>query len=532
MILRKPYGFLIKHFKKINLLLLIPILYISLKFGDISTFFREYVGNSYRTVETAMAGKYITLFMYIVLILLIINNLVIYLLMKNKKKPTKEYGFTIIYYLVLLVMTIIFYNAMTSIELSTLEAASANMVRDFAVICPLPNYIIMLLTFFRGIGFNIKTFSFDNNLDLQVTDEDEAEFELKVGAEDYVIKRNIVHTLREIKYYIFENKFVFSCIGILLCVVLFISFYMNFQVYNKKYNLNEAFALDSFTLSLKESYITDVDYSGNKINKDKYYLAIKLGIQNRTQDSAKLEKSNFRIYIKDKIIYPSYDRSNRFIDIGNSYQGTTIYGESSDTYVLVYEIDKSLIKSSYKMKILSNLKYDAGELVPSYKIIKIKPKNIIEKEDLGESNVGNEISLKDTLLEDTKYKLHSIEFVKKYEYQYEQCKNNKSCYQMTDVIVPSSGKVLAVIKDNIVYDEETSYYNNSNLDFYGDFATIKYNYINSSNTSSELSTTLKDVTPNGLTNVKVYEVSSLVMNGTDKQMVLTFRNKKVIINLE
>lgn len=533
MILRKPYGFLIKHFKKINLLLLLPILYISLKFGDIATFFREYVGNSYRTVETAMAGKYITIFTYIVLLFLISYNLVIFFLMKKKKKPTREYRITTIYYIILLVMTLIFYNAMSSIELSTLEAVTANMIRDFAVICPLPNFVIMILTLFRAIGFNIKTFSFDNNLDLQITDEDDEEFELKVGAESYVIKRNIVHSLREIKYYILENKFVFSCIAVVLTLVMFISLYMNFQVYNKKYNINESFSLDSFTLSVKDSYITNVDYRGENINNsNKYYLAIKIRIQNRTTDDAKIEKSNFRIYVDNQIIYPSYDRSSRFIDIGNSYEGNNIKGESSDEYVLVYEIDKSLVKKSYKMKILSNIKYDAGELVPSYKIINISPQNITTKVNLGKSKIGKQISLKDTLLGDTTYKLNSIEFVNRYQYEYENCKSDNNCYTLKSTLIPSSGNSLVVIKDEITYDEEISYYKNSKRKFYDDFAKIRYQYTNYNGDSKILTNYLTDVTPDSVKGVKVLEISSLVLNSSNKEMILTFRNKEIIINLE
>ena len=53
MILKKPYGFLIKHFKIINLILLVPILYIILKFGDIAGFFRDYVAAKYNTPISA-----------------------------------------------------------------------------------------------------------------------------------------------------------------------------------------------------------------------------------------------------------------------------------------------------------------------------------------------------------------------------------------------------------------------------------------------------------------------------------------------
>ena len=84
MIIRKPYAFLIKHYKIINLLLLVPMLYITLKFGDISKFFQDYIRAKYSTPETIIAGKYITALTYIVLIFLILYNLTLYILMKSK----------------------------------------------------------------------------------------------------------------------------------------------------------------------------------------------------------------------------------------------------------------------------------------------------------------------------------------------------------------------------------------------------------------------------------------------------------------
>lgn len=524
MILKKPYGFLIKHFKIINLLILVPMLYIALKFGDIAGFFRDYVAAKYNTPETIIAGKYITVLTYIVLIFLIGYNLFIFILMKDKKKPTKEYALSAIYYTVLLLMTLVFYSSMTNIEIGKIEASGINMIRDFANLCPLPSYVIMILTLFKGIGFNIKTFNFDNNLDLQVTEDDEAEFELKVGPDSYVIKRNIVHNLRELKYYILENKFVFSCIGIVLGIIIVVTIYMNFGVYNRHYRLNQSFALDSFTLSLQDSYITDVDYSGNIINKGKYYLVIKIGIQNRGSEDVSIDKSNFRVYSGKNVFFPSYDRSNRFLDIGNAYQGNNIKAGTQDNYVLVYELEQEDIKNSYEMKILSNLEVDANVLTPSYKIINITPQNITRKEELGKTTINKELTLKNTTLGNTRLTLKSTKLVSSYSYL------NSGRDTSNNTLVPHQGKMLLVIKDKIKYDKETSYYKNTYRKFYEDFATIEFDYENY-NGSKKMSTNLIDVTPSGVTSEKVYEVSSLIKYGENLKMILTIRNKQIEIAL-
>ena len=125
--------------------------------------------------------------------------------MKSKKKPTFDYVAGTIFYIFLLIISLYFFNSMKAIELRKASDAAALLTRDIALIALLPNYPLLFLTFLKGIGFNLKTFRIDNNYDLQVTEDDEAEVEVNIGADSYAIKRNIVHTLRELKYYVKEN---------------------------------------------------------------------------------------------------------------------------------------------------------------------------------------------------------------------------------------------------------------------------------------------------------------------------------------
>ncbi len=522
MIIRKPYGFLIKHYKIINFLLLIPMFYIALKFGDIATFFRDYISSKYSTPETIIAGKYITVLTYLVLILLITYNLLLYILMKSKKKQTYDYVAGTIYYIVLLVLTLFFYNTMKAIELRTASDALALMARDISTIAVLPSYVLLFLTILKGIGFNIKTFRLDNNIDLQITEDDEAEFELKIGNDGYATKRTIVHAIRELKYYILENKFVFTCIALVFLVTIGTSLYMNFGVYNRKYNINQNFALDSFVFNVKKSYITDVDYSGRKID-DGYYLVVQINIVNNGKKEQKLYEDNFRVFSGKKTFLPSFDRSARFIDLANNYQGDPLFPNQQETYVFAYKIKKEDIKSSYQIKVLSNLQVKNGQLIPTYRIVKINPINIVKHEDLDSVKMGTEITLKNTTLGETKYQLKDIKFVKTYTW-----KTVRNGVEITDVITAKEGKLLAVVTDNIKYDKNTSYYKNSEHSFYSDFATLTFNYtVNGVN--KDFTSSFVDVTPPGSKDVKVYEVNSLAAKGTNRKIVLNIRNKTITI---
>lgn len=531
MIIRKPYGFLIKHFKIIHFLLLVPTLFLLLNFSDIGKFFTEYVANDYKTFEVTVAGKYITLLTYLGIIFMIIANGIIYLLMSKKKTSKLTYGIGIIYYLVLLILTVLFYSTLNSIDAKTLDATIINFVTDIAKITPIPGYILLVGYAIKGIGFNFKTMSIDSALELHASEEDDEEVEIKINSDNYTIKRRVTHLIRELKYYVLENKFVFCCFGAVFIILIGIALYMNFEVYNKKYSIYQAFVLDNFMISVKESYITNVDYSGNVISSDNYFIALKIAIENKSGDPISIDSSNFRIYTGKEYIYPSYDRSARFIDLGKNYQGNTIAPGTSADYVFVYEVKKEQLKTQYQIKILSALKVEAGELIPSYKIINIKPKNILKEKENGKYKMGKEISLKNSTLGNTSLKIKSIKFSDIYNYDVISCDGVKNCSSGKYSVAAPSGKTLMIIEDEFVWDENTPYYLNSKKDFYADYSTISYKY---ETILSEISDTTKivNITPENLKTAKVYQVPGIINSAYKIDFNIQIRNQKYTINLK
>lgn len=532
MIIRKPYGFLIKNFKLINLILVIPMLYIALKFGDIATFFSDFVSNDYKTIEAQIAGNYITILTFISLIFLILVNIIIYLLMRSKRKTTTYYTINIIYYILLLILTIVFYSVMSEIEIgSKLNSTLVDFVRDISRIITLPSYALIFMNISKGVGFNFKTLKFDNNLNLRVTEEDEEEIEIKLTDNNHVLRKNVVHTIRELRYYFLENKLIISLISIFVLVIFAVGMYMHFGVYNKSYDVNQAFALDSFTLTLKDSYLTDVDYSGNEIAKDKYFLAIKLSIHNKNSEPIALDSSNFKIFFDNKSAFPSFDRSSRFIDVGKPYYGTEIMPGESNDYVIVYELDDTMLKTQYQMRIYSGMDNKNGKLIPRYKTINIKPKNIIEEIDMGRTEIGKEILFEDTFLGNTKYKLKKFEIADSYTYEYEYCHKSKDCINLRKTLVPTSGNVLLIFKDEISWDEESAYFKNKNIDFYKHFTKLTYTYSRGESTKV-YETSMKNVTPSGVKDVKIYEITNIVNRSTNVNLIFQARNKRATINLK
>lgn len=535
MIIRNPYNFIVKHYKLINIILILPMIYMVIRFNVIAKFFSNYISSGYTTPETNFADIYINGLMYFVVFFMLAVNIGLYFIFSLKKKKNAVFLISILYYIILLVFLVLFHSSMNSIEKDALSSTFANFVRDCAIISYLPLYPLILIHFGRGVGFNYRTLRFDNNPELKITDEDEEDIEIKIGSENKSLKKSTVHTIRELKYYILENKLIFKWIGIILLIIVGYTTFSNLTS-NKTFSSNQAFKLQNITLTLKESYITNTDTRGSIIENDKYYIAVKIGIQNTSKiESVKIDKALFRIYSGNTEFYPLYDKSSRFLDIGETYQGEDIKPGEAHDYVFVYELTKSQVKSKYQMRILNSYNEKNGKLEKKYQKITIRPTNITKVENLGKARTYDIIKFDQTTLQKTTLKIKNISLAQSYAYEYEICNLKNECSTAKDTLLPASGKLLLIIEDELNIDESTPYAKYNSKDLYLDFGSINYRYINNNSSEEETpikSTYLKNVTPKAIKDKKIYEVSGILNTSKDIELVLRIRNKYISIDID
>ncbi len=527
MIIKNPINFLAKHYRIITLIMLLPMVYLSFKYRDIAVFFRAFVRDGYKTIETNFADTYVTSLMFGALALMVLFNALMYIMLTTKKKGGLFYGISAIIYIVEIILALLFHGSMSGIK--GLDATFANFVRDMANIAVLPNYALIIINLAIGLGFNIKTLRFEKRSLISLDDEEE--IEIKINSEGNTAKKSLVHLIRELKYYVLENKFVFSVIGVVAGAAILIGLFINFRVNNRVYTYNQEVSSKTFNIALKESYITNVDYRGNVIAEDTYFLAVKIGLYNKSMDTT-IDTSVFRISVGNTTILPTYDRASRFLDIGKPYEGQVIRYKEEDDYVFVYKLTKKQIKGTYKLKILNNLKAENGKLKSSYKVINVKPKNVTKEIDLGKTKVGKEIKLSDTTLGNTTFNIKNYKILDSYQYDTKTC-DEYGCKYYTQSVVPSVGKVLMVIDDEIKYDEKSSYYKNSYKDFYGDFVSLRIKPQKIGDKERQIFISpMKNVTPQEVTDVKVYEVANDALNAERIDMQLHIRNNIITINLK
>ena len=329
MILRRPYAFLIKHFRFIHLILFSLMVYITVMANNILKFFTEYITNN-GNIEV-IAVNYINSFIIISIILIIILSIVVYLLMRFKKKPR------LLYILIILVS------------------------RDISRFNYWGLFILCIPLLIRGLGFDIKKFNFSKDLkDLKLDTKDNEEVEVNIDLSGDGIKRGGHKLRRELKYYYIENKFMLNIIFGIILLILIIIFPFNKYVINKTLTEGNTLSTKNFNIKVNDSYISE----RKQTSKNNSYLIIDISLKGKN-NNYKLNLDNFILEGKNNEYIPSLKYYYYFTDLGNGYYNNILNTKDYEEYILIYNIDNIDKDSNFRLRYLENNRY-----------IKLKPETI------------------------------------------------------------------------------------------------------------------------------------------------------------
>lgn len=526
-ILKKPYAFLIKKFRLIHLILTGLIGYLLFRTYNLYDFFSRYVTNVYATMGDAIPSNYITVFMFLVSIIIIVFSLAMYLLMRKKDKPKNLYIALSTYYILYFIGLILYFVLFKSMESAQLTIRNAMVIRDLTLIIMFPQIILLVLSLIRGIGFDIKKFNFSKDLkELDIAEEDNEEFEFILGVDSYKYFRYARRRLREFKYYILENKFMFTILASLTCSILLIITILNFTVYNRTYGKNQKIHANNLTLEIKNSYITDVDYKGETISDGKYFLVIDIDFTNDSGSSTVLDLQNYYLDAKSGRIYPTLTRNTHFIDFGPGYSKEKLENGKTANYILIYEFEEKDLANKYTFKITDEIEYKAGTMNAKEKKVSLTPLSYIEIEDKGTYKPTELINMYGTILEDTSFIANSFEFTNKVTYKYEACIRT-NCKTVTDVVTADVGKSkkLLVLKGNLNLDNGSSFARNgkTKMSFFEAFVEIKYD---------DKIAQVIDATPKSISEQYILQVDEESADAKKVELIFTIRNKKYTLKLK
>ena len=532
MVFKKPYAFLIKHFKLIHLILGILTAYLTYKTTALVGFFREYASTGIIPYANNLASNYINFFMYGATVLVLIITIIVYILLHRKEKKTTIYAVTVGYYLALFILLTVGFNILGTIERELIKTETIRLYRDLSLIVYLPQYFFLLFTLFRGIGFDIKKFNFSEDLNkMEIEERDAEEVEVVVPKNTYKIERVIRRFIREFNYYVKENTFIFICICVFIIIGITTAIFMNMKVYNEKIKVGEPFVYKGFTLTNLDSIVTNMDIDGEILVKDKYYLIVTFNV--KVNRGGELNKDDFRLLVGKDIHYPIYNKKEHFIDCGTPYGGEKLLAGMNKDYIFVFELEKNMVLNSYQLRIVNNLTFNVGEIIPSYKDLILKPTRIDKIKKDGNFKLNEKIDFKKSNLKNSSLIVKSYSITDSYIYKYEYCDNLNRCTPMQMPIHTDSGKKTLLVLD---YDlvMEDSYYkeslrNKSDRYMFFSFAKIRYEVNGKEKITKPID---RKKTPENYTDIVLMEVDSEIMQAAKIDLLLRIRNHEYAVTLK
>jgi len=532
-IIRKPYAFLIKHFRMIHLVLSIFVFYLITKTSGMFKFFNDYVKNGYYTYSNDLG--YINFYMFIAIILILLLAAFVYLLMRWKKKSRIFYMSICVFYFILFVGFLVYFNIFNTILNTVLDVRTVRAYRDIVALMYFPQYFFLIFSVIRAIGFDLKKFDFKKDLEeLDIAEEDQEEIEVTFGQNTYKYKRKARRILREIKYYALENKFFFGVICGCLTLVIGFFIYLNLSVFTKKYDESEFFSVNGVVFRVMDSYVSSVDLGGKVINDNKKYVAIKVSMENTNNVRMNLATDSLRLMLDDEYYFPIYSKGDYFKDLGEGYYKTnTLYPGEFYEYLLVFEIpvDKKINKAVFRM--IDDVDILRGEIAAKYKDVSLDVESFMDILEPETYYYGDAISLEESTLHSSELVINSYTIGDNFTETYDYCVGS-TCNTGKVIITPDVlGRYeRTILKLDMELDLDPLLYINkyitNNSDFISFFGNISYE-IN----DKEVNAPITVKTYENLETKNVYlEVPSEIKNAKNIKLKVFIRNKRYIINLK
>lgn len=478
MILRKPYAFLIKHFHLIHVILGLLVGYLIYKTGLILSFLNEYMGSGQALIERDLTTQLFNIWMFFFPFLIILFTTIIMGLLYNKKKPIAFYFVNIIISIAILVVYNITYGTLETLETSLLDLRTIRMMRDLLFATFIGQCIAEVIIIIRATGFDLKKFDFGHDLEeLEITEEDNEEFELSINIDTDRLNRGWRRNLRFARYIYIENKFIIDILILIGISMTCFIVYINVSIYNKKINQAVAFSTDAFNMIINRSYVTSEDYKGNILSNGKSLVVLEISIKSRFKEQ-QLSTVNTQLVIDKKKYYPTITYRDEVFDLGPTYQDSMI-GKNFEKYLLVYEIPRSE-KNKKMMFMFDNTKdIITSSLERKYIKVELAPKHLDNNQKKETKQVGNAINLNDSILKNSTFFINSYAIQKEYKETYQFCPIEGECYASYEYIKPAIvntyPKTLLKLEVTLNLDKELIVQGLYNpYTFINYFGTVKY----------------------------------------------------------
>lgn len=519
MVFKKPYAFLIKYFKLINLILVFLLSYISYKLSILRTVMVDIYNGD--ITNFSLLRSYIGFKLYLILLITGVILVGIFLLLKRKNKPLKDYLFSLLYLGIIFIYLMFVSSIFITLDETIIEQTSLKLYTDiaFLIIIPIIYFIIKFLL--MAIGFNLNKFNFSKDiLELKQEEKDNEEVEVVFDKNTYKYKRGIRKWFRELKYYFLENKFLITIIGAIVALILVVTVVgFNFMKTNKV-RVGQNFTAGTFQYKIIDIFETKYNLNNSLIQDGSKFVILSINVRNIAADGASIDLKRIRLlYGKDYVYATSY--FNKFFhDLGTPYNNEPIKSGDLKNYIIIFKIPSNYNSKKYTLKFYDRVAIENEEFVGSYKEIDVIADNIDKKKsekilELNENTIFNKKNYGKSNLTLTNYEIKS---------SYVYVENDKT----TIIRDKDVNNVLLILDYKLELDGKVDLKNyfSTSKEFFDKFSSVEYIY----NGKDKIIDNVKVLAD--INNKVMFSVPYEIQNATNLKFILNFRDTKLIFNLK
>ena len=518
MILRKPYAFLIKNFRKIHIFLLLICAFIFYQNSKIGQFISEFLDLGTYDMYNEPISKYINIFLILLLIIVIVLFVALVVLLKRKKKPWKLYLLPVIVYLSMLIL-FIFVSGYFNTYIGSGSKTLIRIFRDLLGIASFFQYPVFLILLIRIFGVDLNNFNFKMDQEyLELSSGDREEFEVNINVDKHSFIRTYRRLLRNLGYVYEEHKFIFNTVITVFVIIFIVSTYYTVFILHKSYKQGDYFDISGYSIKINNSYYTDKDYKGKTINKKNAFVILDLNIKNNVL----ARKVNFgRFHIMNGInnyTYTSRTYETDFDDLGNAYNEYEIRAGENKNLIMIFKVNKNEDKNGYVLYYQDYIKDQ-----PYLRKIKLDMKDVSKIEKGNTYKEGDNI----TFQEGTKKKkitIDDIEISDNIGYSYQSCDIYNECQSEVKVVNALPNE--KILKIEFISDD---FEGKELIDFSSKYGKISY----IDNKGERVTAKLKSAVDKNYMGQEMYiRVSDKFEKSKKQEIIYTIRNKKYIIKIK
>lgn len=524
MIFRRPNAFIIKHIKLIHGIILLCMAYLLIKTSNISSFY-AHVAEVKTIIGTSNLANLFNTSMFIAALLAIALIVIILILLIKKQRRFLFYLISLIVMVFVLVFDVLAYNNIALMEKENIDAPIYLAFDDISTILFYVQSVFVFIYLIRTTGFDIKTFSFGEDIiGLDLTEEDGEEVEFNFEIDSNEIKTARRRKLRNIKYLYLENRFKLNLIAFL---IIAITTFLTIHIINSNkevfFEQNVELVGDNYSIVINDVYVTNLSYKGTKKNQNSFFAIMMFQIKKNFTSEYEFNSNKIYLELNDKKYYPTDSNTDLFIDFGTVYKNQKLTQEYVPYYI-VYEIPYEFSTKEVYAGVASSFDYSSNKY--NFYKLKINYNKISLKEEVKEYKLNEKMNIAAYGIH-TNITILNADIQNKYKIQY---KFNK--YESVDYITPtaSNNEEKTILKLKLTQEFIN---NEKKVDFYElltSFGSIEYELSDAKKESkiySRLSSTkLKEE------NVYYLEVSKEILEGTNRFLKIKIRDKVYKYRLE